>query len=37
VRGAPASILCVERPEYFARALERGPDDIKVVVQFADV
>jgi threonine dehydrogenase-like Zn-dependent dehydrogenase len=25
-----------ERPEHFARALERGADDIKVVVQFAD-
>jgi glucose 1-dehydrogenase len=25
-----------ERPRDFARALERGPDDIKVVVQFAD-
>ncbi|HEY7760612.1 MAG TPA: glucose 1-dehydrogenase [Burkholderiales bacterium] len=26
-----------EQPEDFARALERGPDDIKVVVQFADI
>lgn len=26
-----------ERPEAFARALEREPDDIKVVIQFADV
>lgn len=25
-----------ERPEDFARALERGPDDVKVVVQFAE-
>jgi threonine dehydrogenase-like Zn-dependent dehydrogenase len=25
-----------ERPESFARALERGPDDIKVAIQFAD-
>ena len=25
-----------ERPESFARALERQPDDIKVVIQFAD-
>ena len=25
-----------ERPENFARALERQPDDIKVVIQFAD-
>jgi threonine dehydrogenase-like Zn-dependent dehydrogenase len=25
-----------ERPESFARALERGPDDIKVAVQFAE-
>ena len=25
-----------ERPEAFARALERQPDDIKVVIQFAD-
>jgi hypothetical protein len=25
-----------ERPEDFARALARSPDDIKVVVQFAD-
>ena len=26
-----------ERPESFARALERQPDDIKVVIQFAAV
>jgi len=26
-----------ERPEEFARALQRDPDDIKVVVQFAEV
>jgi len=26
-----------ERPEELGRALERTPDDIKVVVQFADV
>ena len=25
-----------ERPEDFASALERGPDDIKVVIQFAE-
>jgi threonine dehydrogenase-like Zn-dependent dehydrogenase len=25
-----------ERPESFAKALHRGPDDVKVVVQFAD-
>jgi threonine dehydrogenase-like Zn-dependent dehydrogenase len=25
-----------ERPADFAKALQRGPDDIKVVVQFAD-
>ncbi len=25
-----------ERPEHFARALERGSDDVKVVVQFAE-
>jgi hypothetical protein len=25
-----------ERPEEFSRALERTPDDIKVVVQFAE-
>jgi glucose 1-dehydrogenase len=24
-----------ERPENFARALERSPDDVKVVVQFS--
>ena len=26
-----------ERPQDFARALERSPDDIKVVIQFAEV
>jgi len=26
-----------ERPENFKQALERSPDDIKVVIQFADV
>jgi hypothetical protein len=25
-----------ERPEAFARALQREPDDVKVVVQFAE-
>jgi hypothetical protein len=25
-----------ERPEDFARALDRGPDDVKVVLQFAE-
>src|SRR5262249_11700039 len=26
-----------EKPENFSRALERGPDDIKVVIQFSEV
>jgi threonine dehydrogenase-like Zn-dependent dehydrogenase len=30
-------ITRTERPENFAKALERKPDDIKVVIQFADI
>ena len=30
-------ITRTERPENFAKALERKPDDIKVVIQFADM
>jgi threonine dehydrogenase-like Zn-dependent dehydrogenase len=26
-----------ERPDNFNRALERQPDDIKVIIQFADI
>ncbi len=30
-------ITRIEKPENFAKALERKPDDIKVVIQFADI
>ena len=34
--GSERLITRREGPEAFAAALQRGPDDIKVVVQFAD-
>jgi glucose 1-dehydrogenase len=30
-------ITRIERPENFAKALHRGPDDIKVVIQFSEI
>jgi glucose 1-dehydrogenase len=30
-------ITRIERPENFAKALQRGPDDIKVIIQFSEV